>query len=1254
MSQTLPAALITEMGSLSRTPASELTIEKFLPEWVEKQSGSGVTYAHGHGAAVAIDGNGAGEDILFRARSSVTGVLQVAIIKDTDLDDATTWESLFSDTAATGLMYPYWTSNSGASYGGSLAAVWSGSDFRVFATMANGNIDYYDFDYAGASAGSGTIASLTADEAMQLGSCLSTEVFVIRHELVEAAASGWQDPVYGTKIYRYAYSGSWSLDTNEFLFHTHAEAHLVKDGPLYSAGSADIEAQWGFRPCGGMAVVDIDTDTALVSMGLRHYYRKAYHTHTQAVTGFLYHRNNGVWERVYDNDEADYDTENQFWLDTFARGFSIDGRKVITWVRMVEPSAFEQVASALNIPRTLEAVYARILPSGRWLTQHQYLGSPDDFASATIVAIDRAGSRYLYALGYTTIAQSDPAHFLCDVPDAQKEDMETYLSRYSVRRNNRWGMAIETGMIDAQARIQGNFTEGHLIRVLQGIEGELVQIGQGYIDTTSPSLSVQSRQHSGPVAARAELMMLHTKSENIDDIFPLDFLTIEPKNAVASTSAMDDVENSITVRHPAGISYHRGWWTIVSPSWHNLFFSAEYPDLDDRPLYRMEATPWAFTGGGPVDLPPGVYGGPGDVADPRKQHKRGTFFNDIVWLVIEPRIDGAVQSSVRFGDDKGVSNFAGVTTTNLPVTATINRTNGLITNIVWGPDSWNNVYQESVMVGLICRSVRDEQDPDGTGKKYLFCWEANSDFDSGSHLEDQAGQYWNTLVFDKPDYGAFPVGQNKFYLYISDFDETNEDWQADGDFTHKAVAHTDATGLVTGRPADMKMQVLGGKIYCFYRTYYTSGNPRSLWRHAFSYNAGHFGAGRFGLVARGHSGIQWDVLYPLRNQIDLADNVVDFWDIEATDAVKDHTLEEVVEKYAWQGLTETEFRSEVNDAGPRAVTAGTVYNGYSSDPFENPCIDFTVNIAADGGEAGLVLRSTDNGSLNNTCIFIGIVVHTTYKEGDNTLNTYVVKRRYDGGAEVVGAKDYSPSALHLKPATDYKVRISVRNDLFNVYVEGNYVGHFHDDTELGAYWGLYAISQNATFTDIRLPELHMIPEHALLDSNQTMFDAIKKLIGKRHIKGVFRPDGKLLVSLFKTHDAGPTFEDSLQQSTLQQTDRFYSIIEVIGAYVRASFVSTILLPRGRHYLQVNNPDIMTIEDCYNEAELICQEVAEKMVQVNFNGIPDLRLEPEDLSQIIISQQQVNGNYLIDDVTIVFDLAKTASSMQVGTRQVTTV
>jgi hypothetical protein len=212
------------------------------------------------------------------------------------------------------------------------------------------------------------------------------------------------------------------------------------------------------------------------------------------------------------------------------------------------------------------------------------------------------------------------------------------------------------------------------------------------------------------------------------------------------------------------------------------------------------------------------------------------------------------------------------------------------------------------------------------------------------------------------------------------------------------------------------------------------------------------------------------------------------------------------------------------------------------------------------------------------------------------------------------------------------------------------MGHFHLDEELGQYFGLYTLGQDAYFSDFRLAELHDVFDNATLDPNQTMMDAIKGAIGRRHIKGVWRPSGELLISRFTDHDTGPTLQDGILQNTYEQTDRFYSTVEVQGASQRASYTSSNLQRRGRHYGQFNNPDIMTVEGCFREAQFIIQEWAERMKQISIDALPDLRLEPEDDIQEIVAEQVINGTFLVDDVMIMFDLRQRQSRMQVSARQ----
>ena len=748
--------------------------------------------------------------MLFRARVTTAGVLQIALISGTELEAPEDFETLWTATSVTGLVRPDWANNTGSGHGAMIAVIFDSgnSTFCVFAFLASGSLMRYSFNTSGTLVDTDTVATVAIDESMQVASCDPAEVFFLKKTLVEAGQSAWQDDVYGSEIKRYTLSGgTWSIDANDFLFHTHARGDLLCDGPKGDS-SSEVEAQWGYRPHGGLAAFDIDDDTALVVVGLQYYFHKAYYTHTMSISGFLYHRDNGIWERSFSNDDADYDSENRLWFSGHCAGSRVDDRLLLSFVRLVEPSDYEQLDAQENIPRTLEAVVSRISDDGRSIAQFQFVGSPDDYCGVQFAVTNHDGIKDLWALGYKAVSQSDPAFWMCDVPEEQKFDVSTATNNFRVTRSNNWQMSVSSKLIDAQAMTLttliapncllraylGEYFEDE--EVPENSETIYVQVGQAIIDGSSPIFNLSARQHQGSLSGRAELNLLDTRAETIDDWFPLQEIFSLPETTAGTPEYKALIAGEqITWSFPTELIIKQGWWSMVKPRWPALFFTTDYPDLEDgsRLVCTMDSTPFAFTGGGPVDLPPGVPGGPGDIADPEKQARAGSMFNDVSWSILEPSVDGCISAVGRFGDNMGQANFEFEALNGCNVSAELSRSNGLITHIEWFSDNcgsppgdnygagtkWNDTYQESCMFGLVARAVHDDLDDKGNGKKYMFIWEAQSDWENGSHLEDQWGRFGE--AFDQADWGVYTPGQNQLYLYISDFDETNEDWKADGD-----------------------------------------------------------------------------------------------------------------------------------------------------------------------------------------------------------------------------------------------------------------------------------------------------------------------------------------------------------------------------------------------------------------------------------------------------------------------------------------
>ena len=423
----ISSQLTNEMSSLYRRPASRMTVEQYFPDWEPRITGLSLgkyeQYAVGHAAITIINGNGTDSDIIFRARSGSyadpqDGILYVASIGGEDLADAENWESLWVDSGISGVVYSAWTTNSGAAHGGSIAIAHNaiGGSVRVFYFANSGQVKYADFEYDGTFISSGTITSHPVDASMQLGSCRHDEVFVTFFEQVEQGYATWHKPIYGTNIKRYYYSSGWHADTS-FLFHTHAEA-ILKDEQAYDAATTEIVQQWGKRPHGGLAVNEIDSDTACVSLGMTFWKRYGYNTHNQGLLSFIYYRDSGgIWRRNFESGVSDYTQSMRTSYDVFAKNSIVDGTNFVVWSRNDEPLDLEQANGSERLPRLREVVVAKIDPTGRNLTQFQSLGPQDDLTSASIVAANHDGEKRLFAIGWRGVYESTPATFICVVPE---------------------------------------------------------------------------------------------------------------------------------------------------------------------------------------------------------------------------------------------------------------------------------------------------------------------------------------------------------------------------------------------------------------------------------------------------------------------------------------------------------------------------------------------------------------------------------------------------------------------------------------------------------------------------------------------------------------------------------------------------------------------------------------------------------------------------------------------------------------------
>lgn len=1213
-----------EMDSANRQPASQVTVERWLPEWTARISGlsGGATeqYAHGHGVAVAPNGSAAGEDIICRARSGSyanpqDGKLYIAIIRDANLDTPANWESHWVDTGITGLMYPAWTANSGAAHGGSIAVVHSGTDFRVFYLLAGGDLRYIDVSYAGGASGSALIDNIgtgVQHASMQIAACSHTEVFILLNWQVEASLVGWQPPVYGSHIRRYRFAGSWGYD-DSFPFHLQAEGGLVRDdadkgADFGDASAADFVAQWGKRMCGGLGACQVDANTVLVSVGLTTWRRWGYDTHSQGVMTFIYHRDADWWERGPESDILDFNEDSRLQFTGLVRAWQIEGWNFISWNRYTEPSDYEQVTTGISLPRINETVMAKISADGRALTQFLYLGGVDELSAAVVIVVNHGGSKKLYALGWRSVYEAEPAAFLCSVITPQ--DLAAYAKSWTLTRNNRQGMELNISLTDPAIVIDPDSVvkSGALARIRFGNPIETIQVGQGFIDINTPELRVDKDgrfSEGATLNCRADEILLNTRVSFTEDFSSQRVKYIEEGN-----------QDQVTIE--------RGSWIESMMNWPGIFFSGVYPELSQQSAWRLQSFPLSSEAGLVIKSEFG------------RTHLSGSWYKDVLWINTAPRLDGAIQASVRFGNNSTQGNFTKYYNRYAEdLWATVTKVNGVVQRIIYsksgyGGSSYLPDYggrQYAVMAGLMLHA-------EDFGRRYAFIWEHNSDFSNSTYILGP----WTGEKYDSVDYSTHGVGSNRLYLVA--FDYSGDNWIA------KTVAGVTATGLTPGYPADLRMQVVGGTIYCFYRPYSTTDTS---WYFAFSYKAGRFGPGKFGLIGRGGGPLQWSRLEPGLPNIARLANEVDFWNIRISDTQKDQTLRDHLQRRCWTGFTGTQFRDEVLSESSRVVTAGGNYN--YAVPVENLAIDFKMNLSGNNVEGGVFVRGVAVGSPLNECIQLGLVAHATANSAGSPCTTYMVKRRYYGGS--LAEIKYLPLAIQLKPGVPIPVRVTARGPIYSMWLGDVCAGQFLDQTPLGLYFGLYAIGGTATFSDIYVPELYEVVDRLTFETNQGVDDVLRRVIGNRRIKAIYTPEGDLKFSYFNNHDEGPAFGDGrLWQSSVRRDGRFFSKIRLEGKEVYAFYQSSVLAGRGARFQVVTNQDITQREFAYKEARAIVTEQAEKQQQATFTGLIDIRIEPEDKSTINISRQNVAGDFIVEDINMTFEMDEESpqAEMTLSTRQ----
>lgn len=171
-------------------------------------------------------------------------------------------------------------------------------------------------------------------------------------------------------------------------------------------------------------------------------------------------------------------------------------------------------------------------------------------------------------------------------------------------------------------------------------------------------------------------------------------------------------------------------------------------------------------------------------------------------------------------------------------------------------------------------------------------------------------------------------------------------------------------------------------------------------------------------------------------------------------------------------------------------------------------------------------------------------------------------------------------------------------------------------------------SDTITFDDIEVPELSYIGDWASIDENDAPMGGLNRLLNGRHVRMFARYDGTLRVwKPAAVSSSATVLEKNIidYQRTLDRRG-LISHTRVWGAFVSADAIDTTIAKLiGHRYMRIDNPNLMTEQECVDEAEYVIDRSQEQSDTAKMR-IPALVLiEPEDRLTI------PDGDYLIEAI-----------------------
>jgi len=243
---------------------------------------------------------------------------------------------------------------------------------------------------------------------------------------------------------------------------------------------------------------------------------------------------------------------------------------------------------------------------------------------------------------------------------------------------------------------------------------------------------------------------------------------------------------------------------------------------------------------------------------------------------------------------------------------------------------------------------------------------------------------------------------------------------------------------------------------------------------------------------------------------------------------------------------------------------------------------------------------------------------------------------------------YLPEAFHLSVVN--------QDNFLYVYVNET-LAAIQYDTDAGTPGYLGVDGTGATWSHLRVPDLHQIVEYFALEQGETALGGLQQLIAKpapgTTARGKFfvRYDGSLRIGSFARRTVVDTYTDTLFRATKAENARYaLSQIQPNGNYYATRFDGNTLDTDGRIYDRRDDTDARSDADAYAAAADVFRDANEKMQVGALDTLASWAAEREDCVRVVNPNDATDGDYVINDLTWTYSLSPVQANQKMGLRK----